>query len=1274
MAEQLTLTRTTGTGTRQGQKAIAVLMIVLTIAASLAPMATAFGDSRQGPPAPDLRILDSNVVVQPTVLVQGVMARVGVVLENVGEQNAFDADVLLQVDGVTVDSELKIDLAINATAYLSLDWAPVNAGSVELKVVSQFDNPAKLDMNWDNNNVTRVVNVLSRPDAQVTSSDILILLNNMPNPEYIRDGDTLTVKVTVRNLGTANIETCNVSLWETQGMGVPRLIDMKPVVLINGSSLKQLTFDWNTTNWAGKRTLVVNVTDVVPREANFANNRASKAVKIHTKEDLVFDLGDKETVTSLYKVNFFIQIEDNAVLTIEKDGNMSILQEFDDQYDIVLMGRGSLVIDGGILASNRNCTIFMYDQSSLVVKGAGSTNLRIVSTGTSTVVLEDCNVTSVGVEMSGGSLSVRDSMLKVGRLTLSGTTLGMSGSDVELREQLVINARTTTIRDTRIVVRRVFLDFAEAVLAYPVLDFYDPDTYRADGLPPALVATSGAVVDLINVSVDSTVYTTGDRLEYWTEDRVAATGTLSVINIYRYLTVRVVEWSGKIVPGAHVQVLDYFGDEVKAEGYVNDEGIVRLEVLTDYVKETLSPFVGNLRVYAELGTRYSNYTRISHYKYPQMAAIYNDYEMTKILPPSGAPEPDPQHSLNIRVDQAISGNIDRNIIIDNAVVIVKDATLFLEQDYEFQWFVLVKGTRGALIIDGSVFSSSCTFVCFLQDNARLVIKGGSVALNIRIVAAEQSTVTIEGSEFTGDIYATCQEVVFSDSTLSLIDSHIDATKATLNAAIHVEQRLTVKAHSIDIKGADVTNTFSFKWPGASTLRQLVYIYGWSKLDDPTVTGNLSWFNKFSRGVNITIEADLLNIEDSFIYADEVSIVIERNPNANQTKVTGSWVGATSLWFVADDLRAERTSFKNPLDDLDLRDRAWLYNVEVPTVVCHDNATAERYWFLTVHAVDGAGSDRSGALLEIVSTETNRSLGTGVRTDTIGRATVAILANTTDRTGDYFVGSIMFRLKYDQKQYAASPAYTTWVRVAMKADLFRELAFAETIDSPKKDITYFVFERIDLGPIQDLRYFKSTFEYKGTGIVAEDMALAWAFYNVTHPETLWTDRMRSWDVVKGESATFGLMAVELINNVWEPLDAGSVRIYIVNSTVVGHSPGSYTPNPSDAELLGVARRVRLLRDRPGLPRLDRQLLAVHRGRGRGIRPHPPAAEELHVGDAGGRPEEHRGHREHHAQDRRGGQHRAGQRHRALRVRRRGRERLGDNHLRPARDAAEARVAP
>ena len=1163
MAEQVTLTSTPSTGARHGQRAMAVLMVVLMIAVSLAPMATALGENREPEPAPDLRILDSNVNVQPAQPVQGVQVHVGFVLENIGDQKAFAVDVWLLVDETMVDSLKVTSLDINGTAYLSLNWTPVDAGQVDLKLRPWYSETSKLDLNWDNNNWTRRLDVLSRPDAQITTTDILILLNNVPNPEYVRDGDTLTVRATVRNLGTAAIESCNVSLWETQGLGGPRFIAVLPGGIIAGSSYKMLEFTWNTTNWAGKRTLAINVTDVTPRESNFANNRASKGVKIHTKEDLVFDLSDKESVTSLYKVNFFIQIEDNAVLTIEEDGNMSILQEFDDQYDIVLLGRGSLVIDGGKLISNRNCTIFLHDQSRLVITGDGSTNLRIVSDGSATVILEDCNVTSPGIEMSGGSLSIARSDIVLGRLTLSGTKLDVTGSELELHDQLVINTRTT-IRDTHLLVRRVFGDFSEAVIAYPVLETYEPDTRRVVGLPPALVATSGATVDLINVSVESTVFTQSDKLEYWTDNRVAATGVLSVIYIHRYITVRVVEWSGKEVPGAHVQVLDYFKDDVKAEGDVDDLGVIRLEVVTDYIKESLSPFVGNLRVHAELGTQLSEYVRISHYKYPLMAAIYNDYELTMVLPPSGSPTPDPAHTNSIRVDQHLSGNSDRNIIIDNAVVTVEDATLFLEQEYPFQWFVLVKGARGALIIDNSILSSTFTFVCFLEDNARLVIMDGSEALNVRVVAFEQSTVTIEGSEFTGDLYATCQEVTLESSSLNLVNTRIDVTKATLNAAIWVEQSLTVMAHSIEIKGADVTNAYTAsRQMGLSTLRSFVSYYGWSKLDDTAVTGNLSWFKEFSRGVNISIAGDLLTIEDSFIYADGVSIVVERIPNTNQTKVTNSWVGATSLWFVADDLRAEGTNFNRPLDDLDLRDRAWLYSVEMPGVVCRDNATAERYWYLSVHAVDGAGSDRSGALLEIISTETNRTISNSVRTDTLGRATIAILANTTDRTGDYFVGSIMFRLKYDQKQYAISPVYTPWSRVAMKSDIFREMTFAETIDSPKKDVTYLVFERIDLGPVQDLRYYMSTFENGDDFVSPEERALAWAFYNLTHPETLWTDRMRTWEVVKGESASIGILAVELINNVWEPLDSGSIRFYIVNSTIVGTMPDQYTPNPADA---------------------------------------------------------------------------------------------------------------
>ncbi len=1147
---------TSGTAAGLGQRALATWLVLLLTLSALAPLAMSAGESRADP-APDLSIDPTSVDVEPRPLVQGVLVNVHFTLWNRGEQNAYGIEVLLDVDGTTVNMQTVSGLAINESTMLSLNWTPTRDGVNTLTLVSWYGaGSQKLDQNWANNNYTWTENVESRPNAQVTTADIQILLGATPDPEYIRDGDTLTIRATVRNLGTSDITACDVSLWETAGRGGPRFIEEQSAVTVGGTSSSVVTFYWNTTNWAGKRNLVVNVTGVEPAETDLTNNRASKAVKIHTKEDLFFSGTDSEVVDTEYKVNFFINLEDDASLTIVDTGNMTIYQDFDEQFDIVVQDRATLTVDGGLLKSRSdlNFTVYLYQSAKLFIEDGANTNIRVITSGAATVVVDGSNVSCPSVSMTGGSLTLNEAKLTTARLTLTNTALDVSSSEILLGEPLVISGRSTTIRDSSIVVRRVYEGFPDAVIVHPELETFDPDSRRVEGLPPALVATSGANVDLINVSVESTVYTESDQVTYWTENRLGATGTASVINIKRYLTVTVVEWSGEVVIGAHVQVLDYFTDDVKTETITDDVGVAVLVVMTDYIKETLKPFVGNLRVRADLDEQHSEYVRFSHNKYPNMDFTYNDMDITIVLPPSGTPDTDPK-TLFIRSDQTLSGSIDRSIVIDNAVVTVEDSELMLEQDFAFQWFIIVRGQRGALLFDNASLGSAHTFVIFLEGNARLVLGGGSDAFNTRVVAYDQSVVNIQASDFTGDIYARCLEVGIVTSNLEVIDTLLDATKVTVDGTVMVEKGFHVRGHQVDVRNADLTNQYEMsKAVGVRDLRRFVSIYGWDILEASNVTENPSYFKEFMEGVNITIEADLLDMDNAFLYADEVNIIVARNAGAEQTQLVDTWVGADELVIVSDDLVADGCAFNSVLDDLTGTDHWRLYSSHFPAIVCSESATAERYWYLTVHGVDGAGSIRPGAWLEVVSTETNQTLVDNERTTSTGAVTVPILANTTDRTGDYFVGSIMFRLRYDESEFSGNPTYTPWVRIAMKSDFERTGRFPETIQSPKKDIEYVIHNLTEAGTIKDLRYFGSTFK------TTED---AWEFYNETHEAR--ANRLRPWDVIRGTQAQITLHVSSRINNVWRDLENGEVTLFIVNMTKFPNNQTGFTPTFADRHI-------------------------------------------------------------------------------------------------------------
>ena len=1124
---------------------LAVLMVLLMTLSAAAPIVSAAGAETRQPYAPDLYIDESSVAIAPLPLTQGVPAVVHFIVGNMGEQAAFDLEVLMRVGATEIKKPI-LSLPMNTTTAIDLNWTPMDPGQYDIDLITWYGaTSAKLDMDWTNNNVTVPVDVRSRPDAQVLDSEMRIYRGALENPPYITDGETLDVRITVHNLGTADIQSCNVSLWETMGSGAGSMMEKKADLSVPGSGSIPLVFSWNTTGWAGKRTLVINVTDVYPYEADRSNNKASRTnVKIHTKEDLIFAGTSKETIDTAYKVNFFITIREDASLTVLSTGNATVYQDFPEQFDIEVADRAQLVLDGGLLTAALNYTIYLSGTAKLTIKGGATTTLRIVSSGGS-VVLEGSNLSSPSITMRGGSLSIEDARLVTPSISLTNTGLDIVNSSLELGDTLVLSGRTTTIKDTHVMVRRQYDTFAEALEVFPQLENYDPVTLRVDTLPPAILADAGAVIDLINVSANSTVFSRSEKTEYWTNNRLGARGATSIINVYRYLEVSVVEWSGKVVPGAHVKVLDYFGRTSVAEGDSGPDGTVSLVVMTDYIKENLKPFVGNLEVYATLGTQSSAVIRFSHFKYPQMEFDVNVYHITIVLPPSDAPADPSDHVIYYRTkDESISGGIDRVIIIDNYKVTVKDADLILEQDRAFQWYILVRGTKGVLELENATLGSPYPFVVYLQGNAKLVASQGSSLLNVRVVAFDQSTVSIQGSAVSGDIWAQCSNVELVDSHLSVIDARLEATKVTIDGgSVMAERGLHVQGHQVEVKDVDVTNYYRLATIGVRDMRQFVHYFGWAKLDELGATTNLSLlyfnFEEYSKGVNITIEGDLVTFQNAFIYAAETTVQTYRNPNSDQLKIADSWVGGGTLTILSDDLHADGASFNHVLDGFSAFDHVNLYDVQMPGVVCAENATANRYWYLTVHAIDGAGSVRPGALLEVVSTETNKTLVDNVRTNDAGTVTVPILANQTDRTGDYFVGSIRFRLVFDQLQFKGAPTYTAWERVALKDNLELTLRFAETIESPMKDVRYLVYNFTEIGPTGDLKIYYHTFGSTDA---------AWAFFNDT--VDLQADRARIWDVVRGTKASMTLAATALINDVWVPLEGTQgaiVRVYILNET-------------------------------------------------------------------------------------------------------------------------------
>ncbi len=1104
-------------------------------------------------PAPDLSLDPMDVTVGPEPLVEGVPATVNFLVYNIGEQNAFGFNLSLYDHGVIVADKYIVTLdLLGEPENVTLDWTPQVPGSFNLTLRAWYGpSSAKQDMDWSNNNVSIPVVVHSRPDVYIYSGDITF---TAPDPGYVIDGDDVTIRAVVHNSGTADVAACNVSLWEGRVGSRGELIATMTDITIPGQGQTTVPIVWNTTGFSGRRTMFVYVWGVEPTETELYNNMASITIKIHTREDRVFE-GVDEDITSPFKIQFFITVKGSTTLTITETGNATVFQDFDEQYDIELMDSGRLVIRGGILNSALNYTIRMMDHAELELIGAVS-NVRIIATGDCHVTIDGSVIDAPSIELNGGFLTITNgSRITADRLVLSSTIVNVATSHINVGDTIRVDGRTASFTDTEITVTREYETFVKAQDAYPQLEFHDPETRETEGLPAALVAANGAVVDLLNVSAESSVYVMDEDNHFWTGQILAAEDRTSLINVNRYLAIEVRDWFGEVVPDAQVTVLDYFDDLIITSGITDEMGNVKLAVKTDYITSALKPYVGNLRIRASAHGRTSEDVRVAHNKYPQMDFDSNTMNVTIEMPPN--PYSGYGRHVLYDYDHLISGlesGIDKNIIIDNGALTLRDTTFSLEQEYPFQWFVLIKGDHGILNLINATMWSDYPFKIFLEEGGTLNMTAASALYDVRIIAEGASTLQVIDSIVWGGIFTDCNTIEFVGSNLRLSHTRLGASTVSITGGyVHESADLLIKANDVLLVNVELTADYEIgENVGVETLRDLVKYFGWHLLNDLDLLTNLSFFSSFATGSNITIETQRLTTSGAFIYAVETNILVRRSPLPKQTKLEGTWIGGINLTLISDDMKAKDCSFNRVLDNFGTEngndDIITLISVDVPGIVCSDGATVERYWSLTVRVTDGAGSIRSKALLEVFSTETNDRLLPAIgeedldssRTGPDGILTVQILANLTDSTGDYFVGSVYFWLKYDGPQFSENPVYTSTMQVNLKSDLIIDIGFREVIAPLEKDIIYTLYNTDYRGESQDLEI--KVYNHTFGGYNEDDVLL---FLN----QTAGLDPVKTrfnWTVIRNTTMTMTFYTSARINNIWEPLKEGIVKIYLLET--------------------------------------------------------------------------------------------------------------------------------
>ena len=322
---------------------------------------------------------------------------------------------------------------------------------------------------------------------------------------------------------------------------------------------------------------------------------------------------------------------------------LSVLQDRDHQFYVLVEGEGVLTLDGATLTSAHHLNVYLYDTSELVLNGGSVVDVNAI------VAQDQAKVTAINASISGrlllrggavllqsgcsleGDLVVLEvptvnmvgGSLAADRLTMDATSASFEGVTMKAAEAelaaglcnltgctvevgaLSVQATIMTIMSSTVI--------TESPMLLNVSTFYgDSSTFNnlIDGLPPsAKVYLYDAIIPRPFTLCEATV------LVYW------------------YLTVRALDSLGNLVGGAVVEVSFTQNGTVVASGVTNDDGEVRIPLLGSIVDQDGERFVGNYRVV--VSSPVDSNDQLVHYVGLDQGRTVTAYFPEPLLPPTG---------------------------------------------------------------------------------------------------------------------------------------------------------------------------------------------------------------------------------------------------------------------------------------------------------------------------------------------------------------------------------------------------------------------------------------------------------------------------------------------------------------------------------------------------------------------------------------------------------------------------------------------------------------
>jgi len=357
-----------------------------------------------------------------------------------------------------------------------------------------------------------------------------------------------------------------------------------------------------------------------------------------TPGDMVISAGESEVLNDKYIQDGNIVVRGSLIVS---GSVLSVLQDRDHQFYVVVEGNGKLMLSGGGITSNLPINVYLYDNATLELGPGSSISVNALVVEDGATVIGHGSMISARLLLRGGQISLDSGCVLEGDILLiEGPIVRLEGGSI-LADELHVDSPAVSIESMDINVGEMYLvaSFANVTgstiavrritVEATILTITESTVTAGESLNLTVATlymdSSSSNMPIRSDRADSKVYLYDAEVP---RPFILGNGTVMV---FWYLTVMVQDSLANPVADSEVEVTFTRNETLVASGVTNADGQVRFPLLGSIVEPDGEYFLGNYRVMAH-GPKDSDKTVVRYVNLDQAKTLWVGFDYP-IVPP-----------------------------------------------------------------------------------------------------------------------------------------------------------------------------------------------------------------------------------------------------------------------------------------------------------------------------------------------------------------------------------------------------------------------------------------------------------------------------------------------------------------------------------------------------------------------------------------------------------------------------------------------------------------